>query len=439
MLSKGNRFLRSRVSGWIAFFIMLWLFMGTFLLADTSSAHTRSESFSKWRLKERSEQGSERDTVFVSVTMRIQTALRIRRNASAGRSFDQLFLKHTVENLVLLEEGVPCPVLGEPKFIYSPETGYVRVEWQLRCHRGTRLTIENNAYFDWASTHSHIARMAIDDHPVVEKLFTRRDRTWEIRGDLETEPAQIKPGPVGSSLFSYWVIGVDHIVSGLDHLAFLLGLLLLCRRPREVIILVTGFTLGHSVTLVLGVVDVIHPDPKAVEALIGFTIALVAVENVGGATGANRAIGLGIGIAGGGLAFIRVFFLKSGPPALTLAGLGLFSLCYLGMISRLGDGGIKLRPAVTLLFGMVHGFGFAGGLREIGLPTDRFVSALFGFNVGVETGQLIVVFLLWQLGRSCVRLLPAFQKRLHQRIVTDFVSATLCGLGVFWLLTRAYA
>jgi hypothetical protein len=279
----------------------------------------------------------------------------------------------------------------------------------------------------------------MDDHPVVEKLFTRRDRTWEIRGDLEAEPAQNKSGPIGSSLFSYWVIGVDHIVSGWDHLAFLLGLLLLCRRPREVIILVTGFTLGHSVTLVLGVVDAIHPDPKTVEALIGFTIALVAAENIGGVTGANRAIGLGIGMAGGVLALIRVFFLRSGPPALTLAGLGLFALCYLSMISRLGDGGIKLRPAVTLLFGLVHGFGFAGGLKEIGLPPDRFFPALFGFNIGVETGQLVVVLLLWQLGRTCVRLLPVFQQRFHQRIFTDSIGATLCGLGVFWFIARAYS
>jgi hypothetical protein len=360
-------------------------------------------------------------------------------NATSDKSFDQAFLKHTVENLVLLEEGVPCPVLGEPKFIYSPETGYVRVEWQLRCYRGKRLRIENNAYFDWTSNHSHIARAAIDDHPVVEKLFTRRDRTWEIRGGLETEPAPSKSGPMGSSIFSYWVIGVDHILSGWDHLAFLLGLLLLCRRPREVIILVTGFTLGHSVTLLLGVVDAIHPDPKTVEALIGFTIALVAVENIGGATGANRAIGLGIGMAGGVLALNRALFLESGPPALTLAGLGLFSLCYLSMVSRLGDGGVKLRPAVTLLFGLVHGFGFAGGLKEIGLPPDRFLAALFGFNIGVETGQLVVVFLLWQLGRSCVRLLPVLQQPFHQRIVTDFMGATLCGLGLFWFLTRAYA
>jgi len=91
------------------------------------------------------------------------------------------------------------------------------------------------------------------------------------------------------------------------------------------------------------------------------------------------------------------------------------------------------------LFGLVHGFGFAGGLKEIGLPPGRFFAALFGFNVGVETGQLVVVLLLWQLGRTGVHLLPVLQQRFHQRIVTVSISATLYGLGIFWFIIRAYA
>ncbi|MCP4681469.1 MAG: HupE/UreJ family protein [Desulfobacterales bacterium] len=313
------------------------------------------------------------------------------------------------------------------------------MEWQVRCSQGTTLAIKNNAYFNKGPNHTHIARIAIDNDPIVEKLFTSRDRQWEIRNSGGIKTGGKNREISGSSLFNYFVIGADHIISGLDHIAFLLGLLLLCRRVRDVIILVTGFTLGHSVTLGLGVLDLINPDPKTVQALIGFTIALVAVENIGEATRTNRSLGMIIGIAGMVMAILGAFFLKSGPPYLTMAGLALFSFCYLCMISQMGDRGFKLRPVVTFLFGLVHGFGFAGSLKEIGLPADRFLSALFGFNIGVEAGQLVIVILLWQAVKMIVRIFPVFQKQFQQRLLTDVIAASLCGLGLFWFISRAYS
>ena len=84
-----------------------------------------------------------------------------------------------------------------------------------------------------------------------------------------------------TSFGAYVALGVEHILIGVDHIAFLLALLILCRRPREVVLMVTGFTLGHSITLTLAVLGVVEPHAPVIEALIGFTIALVAVENVG--------------------------------------------------------------------------------------------------------------------------------------------------------------
>jgi hypothetical protein len=88
---------------------------------------------------------------------------------------------------------------------------------------------------------------------------------------------------------------------------------------------------------------------------------------------------------------------------------------------------------VAFAFGLVHGFGFAGVLAEMQLPTERLASALFGFNLGVELGQLGVVALVWPALRA---LEAGGHGRLHRR-VAELGSAAICGLGLYWFLTRA--
>jgi hypothetical protein len=94
----------------------------------------------------------------------------------------------------------------------------------------------------------------------------------------------------------------------------------------------------------------------------------------------------------------------------------------------------RVRPLLTVLFGLIHGFGFASVLMELKLPTDRLVPALLGFNIGVEIGQLGIVAALWTLGTLIVRRFPATDYRL----AADGASAALCGLGLFWFVTRAW-
>ena len=88
----------------------------------------------------------------------------------------------------------------------------------------------------------------------------------------------------------------------------------------------------------------------------------------------------------------------------------------------------------AFVFGLVHGFGFAGVLGEMQLPTERLAPALFGFNVGVEIGQLGVVVAIWPLLRA---LEGVAQGRIH-RLTVDAASAAICGIGVFWFVTRAF-
>jgi hypothetical protein len=88
---------------------------------------------------------------------------------------------------------------------------------------------------------------------------------------------------------------------------------------------------------------------------------------------------------------------------------------------------------LTILFGFIHGFGFANVLLQIGLPTDRLVVALLGFNLGVELGQLSIVAVLWTGGLLPVRRFPTGDYRL----ATVAASALLCALGLFWFVGRA--
>jgi hydrogenase/urease accessory protein HupE len=142
-----------------------------------------------------------------------------------------------------------------------------------------------------------------------------------------------------SAAWAFFKMGIEHILTGYDHLVFLFGLVLLRARLGELLAVVTAFTVAHSVTLAIAVLGIFSPSPKFVEPAIALSIAYVGVEN---------------------------FFVEDG--------------------SR--------RWRVTFPFGLIHGFGFAGALQEIHLPRAQVPSALVSFNLGVEAGQLFAMSLV---------------------------------------------
>jgi hypothetical protein len=205
--------------------------------------------------------------------------------------------------------------------------------------------------------------------------------------------------------------------------------LLLATSVREVATLVTAFTAAHSVTLALAVLGVVHPEASVVEALIGFSIALVAAENawiLGGRSGAIPGVAVGtlVALAISGIGAV---------PRLAYGGLALFTICHFALL-RNAERPALLRVAVAFAFGLVHGFGFAGVLAEVALPVERVVPALFGFNIGVEIGQLVVVALTWPLLRGLARV----RSGEIERRFTEIASAAICGLGIFWFITRSF-
>ena len=195
--------------------------------------------------------------------------------------------------------------------------------------------------------------------------------------------------------------------------------------------MITGFTIGHSLTLGAAVLGWLEPSPSAVEALIGYTIVIAALESTvaGGAT-AIRAAAIAVGV--GAIAAVGSAVAGHIAVAVACSGLVVFSGCYL---LRRGGGGPapSSRIVLSAVFGLIHGLGFASVLMDMDLPTDRALVALFGFNVGVEVGQLLVVFLLTLMAIASAPLVRP--RTVH--LARTAACSCLCALGVFWLISRS--
>ena len=185
-------------------------------------------------------------------------------------------------------------------------------------------------------------------------------------------------GVQATNLQTFWRflrLGVEHIFTGYDHLAFLLGLLVATATIGSLVRIVTSFTIAHSITLALATFNIVILPARLTESLIALSILYVAVEN-------------------------------------------------------LLDFRAMKRYYITFLFGLVHGFGFSNVLREMDLPKSSLALSLFSFNVGVEIGQITFVLLIFPLVRDLV---SSGWKRLKPA-----VSIGVACLAVYWFVQRAF-
>ena len=389
------------------------------LHAHPAAAHDRTTSYSSWDIRDRHAQ----------VTVRL-SALDVSRfpwAATAGSDLDRLLGTYLTQHLQLLADSSPCAVVDGPRRLDAPP-GRVVFEWRVACPDTGALEIRSALLFDVAPSHLHFARLTRNGAHAQERVLSDAERLW-LLPDAALQQASVEPG--GTSLAGYIALGIQHILSGYDHLAFLLALLLVGSSLGEVAKVVTGFTVAHSITLGLTVLGYVHPARAPVEALIGLSIALVAAENGWLIGTRSRVVPWVIAGALTLLALLAVRGHGQVPP-LTLAGLALFTLCYFGLLQRLTRTA-SVRWAIAFIFGLVHGCGFAAVLGEAGLPPDRVVHALLGFNIGVELGQLMAVALVWPL------LQWATHRRMHVRTaIIEVGSALVLALGVFWFVTRTF-
>ena len=396
-------------------FLRISLIIGLFV-SNILFAHQRSESFSKWIIEENVE------TKDVSIIFTVKISVLNKMDWPFNLKTEDYITKYISESI---DVGPSCTSKKRPVFFISKINNFVKISWILECLKQP-LEISINSFFEKDSTHSHIARFQVDNKPIPEKLFTNQSRSWKEVSDSYMRNKVYE----GSSIGDYVTLGIKHIASGYDHLAFLIGLLLLNVRLKGIFLAVTGFTLGHSVTLAAAVLGLVKPVSSFVEALIGYSIFLVAIEYFLRKTN-QFTFYLFLIFLGWSSLILSAYFLNLQLYFLGLIGTAIFTLTYLSLVARTSTRNISY--FVICLFGLIHGFGFGGYLSEIGLQDDRITQALLGFNIGVELGQILAVLLFLLLGNIIRRL-----KLRNIWLVKPLLASSLISLGVYWFLTRTF-
>jgi hypothetical protein len=194
---------------------------------------------------------------------------------------------------------------------------------------------------------------------------------------------------------TYLVLGIEHILGGIDHLLFVLGLLFLVGSWRKLVVTVTAFTVAHSITLAAATLGWVHVAQAPVEATIALSVMFVAAE------------------------ILR---------------------------SAQGQAGLASRApwVVAFVFGLLHGFGFAGALREVGLPEKDIPLALLFFNVGVEVGQLLFIAAVVAVLSAVTRLVRRSADAAHgpwhaETLIRSPVAYLIGTAAAFWVVERVIA
>lgn len=182
--------------------------------------------------------------------------------------------------------------------------------------------------------------------------------------------------------FDFLKLGVQHILSGPDHILFVLSLLLVFAGIKNILKFTGTFTIAHSITLILAGSGLLTLSSRIVEPMIALSIAAVAITTV-----------------------------------------------FLSRYKNVGD--IKTKLGIIFFFGLFHGLGFAGLLREIQVPPDKFLSSLFSFNIGIEIGQLIIVSLALPF------IYFARNKPWYPKVV-KVAAAVIASIALFWMVQRIF-
>lgn len=294
-----------------------------------------------------------------------------------------------INNGLKVEQSAALCGLVEPDWaaVTYGEENYLSLAAQIRCpsDRAMRtLSISYTLFFDQDALHRGLVKASFDG--ITISAIASPDRPTHLLDPSTTGFAAV--------LGNYLVEGVWHIWIGADHILFLISLLLPCVflripatvgqwRPQQninpalknVVAVITAFTLAHSITLGLTVLNIITPPDKLVEPVIAASVIIAALGNL----------------------------------TKTL---------------------IHLRWQIALVFGLIHGFGFANVLADLGLPSEQLAAALLGFNIGVELGQLAIVTLFFPLAWK-LRATPFYR--------WGFVfsgSIAIAILALYWLVDR---
>lgn len=344
-------------------------------IAPPVAAHNKSVSYSDWSIAA--------DGV---VTARIRVPARqmtLLQPESRGQSLPVATIEHFRQNVSLRSGGSECTGRHQPRQLRGADDMLV-FELDFVCVDGaaSSLILKSDALFDLAAGHAHFLRSRIsgDGTPSVEGVLTANNRSASL---TDTDHADLTaPGP-----WRFLPLGVVHILTGWDHLLFVAGLMLIAHRA-QLWILITGFTLGHSVSLAAATLGIMTVSIQSAEALIAYSIFLIGSLALH-ESGLRKDVGFSV---------IAIFYLLalasadlaagSGSGILFWAGLGLLTFGHI--LSPVSASQMGWTASFTLAagLGLAHGFGFASALREAFSDSAGLFASLFLFNIGVEIGQI---------------------------------------------------
>ena len=283
---------------------------------------------------------------------------------------------HYIQKSIQIKNGVDQCKLTPLLFRVEEEIA-LQSEFQIVCKEAIEdLSINYTLFFEFDKTQEGVMQLLT---PNDEKLFIFSPHQKEYQLKLDASPKELD--------FQNFIIeGVWHIWEGIDHILFLLMLLLpsvLLRNSFrdtlfDVLKIVTAFTLSHSLTLSLSMFGFLRPPEQTIETLIALSVLFTALNNI--------------------------------YPLLSF----------------------KKEWLLAFLFGFIHGFGFANAMQEMELSNSNFVGGVFGFNIGVEIGQIVIVALLLPM------LYALSSKRTYRALLMPAISLVVAAIALFWALERAF-
>jgi len=296
--------------------------------------------------------------------------LRIKLQPFKKQMLDRIWLHADGQSIELSLQGAKIP---SPGYVKVPRISVLTLKGQIPRSANTL-----QFYYPAAFGDSAVRVRQVDE---ANKKWHWSEWQW-IRSDEPSEPFSLTEvftqRPVYQVVLEYIGIGFAHIIPlGLDHILFILGLFLFSSRLKPLLWQVTMFTLAHTLTLGLSMADIVSLPARVVEPLIALSIAWIAIENI----------------------FNRGF--KRG------------------------------RLVIVFCFGLLHGLGFASVLSDFGMPSEAFLTALIGFNIGVELGQLAILLTGYLLMSKWFG-----ERDWYRNVVVIPGSLTIAAIGLFWTWQR---
>ena len=288
-----------------------------------------------------------------------------REEILAGADSVYAFLE---SGIAIVADGVPATLVRGEHSLNVDGDGNLFLETRFRSTLPAApaiLELDMDFLVHMDPSHRNLAKVRVYGSPPQPAVFSRDNRHHRF---VLKEPSLLE------RVLEFTELGVEHIFLGYDHIMFLLALIIMGGRLGLLVKIVSAFTVAHSITLILAALEIVTLPGRLIESAIAFSIAYVAAEN---------------------------FWVRK----------------------------LEHRWILTFFFGLVHGFGFANVLRELGLPSKGLIASLLAFNIGVEIGQIVIVSLLFPV-------VIAVGRSRYRTGTIKAVSAFILLFGLGWLIER---